>query len=95
MEDAKRQSQVTEKETKRELIKTEIVDVKHCCVEVMSCITLLEQDVEKYRDNAEEKHDFLFFLKVMLSEKQSKIKSKWRRLRFFLRQKVFDIKIFI
>ena len=77
LEDAKRQSQVTEKETKRELIKTEIVDVKHCCVEVMSCITLLEQDVEKYRDNAEEKHDFLFFLKVMLSEKQSKIKSKW------------------
>ena len=76
LEDAKRQSQVTEKETKGKLIKTEIADVKHCCAEVMSCITFLEQDVEKYCDNAEEKHDFLFFLKVMLSEKQLKIKSE-------------------
>ena len=57
MEDAKRQSQVTEKETKRKLIKTEIPDVKCCRVEVMSCITSLEQDVEKYCNEAEEKHD--------------------------------------
>ena len=41
LEDAKRQSQVTEKETKRKLIKTEIADVKRRCVEVMSCITSL------------------------------------------------------
>ena len=47
LEDAKRQSQVTEKETKRTLIKTEIADVKRRLVEVMSCINLLEQDVWK------------------------------------------------
>ena len=41
LEDAKRQSQVTEKETKRKLIKTEIADVKRRRVEVMSCITSL------------------------------------------------------
>ena len=33
LEDAKQQSQVTEKETKRKLFKTEIEDVKCCCVE--------------------------------------------------------------
>ena len=47
LEDAKRQSQVTEKETKRKLIKTEIAGVKRRLVEVMSCINLLEQDVWK------------------------------------------------
>ena len=57
MEDAKRQSQVTEKETKRKLIKAEIADVKRHRAEVMSCITSLEQDAEKYCDKAEEKHD--------------------------------------
>ena len=35
LEDAKQQSQVTEKETKRKLIKTEIAGVKHCHVEVV------------------------------------------------------------
>ena len=63
LEDAKRQSQVTEKETKHKLIETEIADVKRCCVEVISCITSLEQDVEKYCDKAEEKHDMSLFLK--------------------------------
>ena len=63
LEDAKRQSQVTEKETKRKLIKIEIADVKCHHVEVMSCITSLEQDVEKYCDEAEEKHYMSFFLK--------------------------------
>ena len=63
LEDAKRQSQVTEKETKRKLIKIEIADVKRHHVEVMSCITSLEQDVEKYCDEAEEKHYMSFFLK--------------------------------
>ena len=97
LEDAKRQSQVTEKETKRKLInpwsankmvkhtqticrqiademfefvwpfygvgasrvKTEI-DVKRRRVEVMSCITSLEQDVENYLDEAEDKHGYVF-----------------------------------
>ena len=30
----------------------------------MSCITSLEQDVEKYYDEAEEKHDMSLFLKT-------------------------------
>ena len=30
----------------------------------MSCITSLEQDVEKYCDEAEEKHDMSLFLKT-------------------------------
>ena len=63
LEDAKRQSQFTEKETKHKLSKTEIADVKCCHVEVMSCITLLKQDVEKYCDQAEEKHEMSLFLK--------------------------------
>ena len=42
LEDATRQSQVTEKETIRKLIKTEIADVKWRCVEFISCITSLE-----------------------------------------------------
>ena len=64
LEDANRQSQVTEKGTKRKLIKAEIADVKRHRVEVMSCITSLEQDVEKYCDEAEEKHDMSLFLKT-------------------------------
>ena len=59
LEDAKRRSQVTEKETKRKLIKKEIADVKRRRVEVMSCITSLVQDVEKYCDEAEEKRVFV------------------------------------
>ena len=39
------------------VIKTEMAAVQRRCVEVMSCITSLEQDVEKYCDEAEEKHD--------------------------------------
>ena len=41
----------------------QIADVKCCHVEVMSCITLLKQDVEKYCDKAEEKHEMSLFLK--------------------------------
>ena len=59
LEDAKRQSQVTETGTKCKLIKTEITDVKCCRVKVISCITSLVQDVEKYFDKVEEKHDFV------------------------------------
>ena len=64
MEGTKQQSQVTEKETKCKLIKTEMAAVKRRCVEVMSCVTSLEQDVEKYCDEAEEKHDMSLFLKT-------------------------------
>ena len=52
------------------------------CVEVMSCITSLEQDVEKYCAEAEEKHDISLFLKSNV-------------LVFTVRQKVFHIKSFI
>ena len=76
MEDAKRQSQVTEKGTKRKLIKTEIADVKRHRVEFMSCISSLEQDVEKYCDDVEEKHDMSLFLTSNVLRK-TKIKSKW------------------
>ena len=76
MEDAKRQSQISEKETKLKLIKTEIADVKRCCVEVMPCITSLEQDVEKYCDEAEEKHDMTLFLKSNALRKTIKDKKK-------------------
>ena len=78
LEDAKRQSQVTEKETKRKLIETEIADVKRCCVEVISCITSLEQDVEKYCDKAEEKHMSLFLksntLRKTIKDKKQVVK---------------------
>ena len=76
LEDANRQSQVTEKGTKRKLIKAEIADVKRHRVEVMSCITSLEQDVEKYCDEAEEKHVMSLFLKSNALRK-TKIKNKW------------------
>ena len=76
MEDAKRQSQISEKETKLKLIKTEIADVKRCCVEVMPCITSLEQDVEKYCDEAEEKHDMTLFLKSNALRKTIKDKKQ-------------------
>ena len=52
LEDAKQQSQVTEKETKHKLIKTEMRDLKLHHVEVLSSIISLEQDVEKYFDKA-------------------------------------------
>ena len=76
LEDAKWQSQVTEKETKCKLIKTEIADVKHCRLEFMSCITLFEQDVEKYCDEAEEKHDMSLFLKSNVLRKTIKDKKQ-------------------
>ena len=63
LEDARQQSQVTEKETKCKLIKTEMEGLKLHHVEVMSSIISLEQDVEKYFDEAEEKHDMSLFLK--------------------------------
>ena len=46
------------------------------CVEVMSCITSLEQDVEKYRDEAEEKHDISLFLKSNALRKTIKDKKQ-------------------
>ena len=76
LEDAKWQSQVTEKETKRKLIKTELADVKRCCVEFVSCGTFLEQGVEKYCDEAEGKHVLSLFLKSNALRK-TKIKRKW------------------
>ena len=41
----------------------QLADVKRRHVEVLSCITSLEQYVEKYCDEAEEKHDRSLFLK--------------------------------
>ena len=54
----------------------QIADVKCCHVEVMSCITLLKQDVEKYCDKAEEKHEMSSFLKSNALRK-TKVKRKW------------------
>ena len=76
LEDAKWQSQVTEKETNRKLIKTELADVKCRCVEVMYCGAFLEQGVEKYCDEAEGKYDLSLFLKSNALRK-TKIKRKW------------------
>ena len=76
LEDAKRPSQVTEKETKHKLIKTEIADVKRRRVEVMSCNTSLEQDVKKYCDEAEEKHDVSLFFKSNALRKTIKDKKQ-------------------
>ena len=46
-------------------------------VQVMSCITSLEQDDEKkYGDEAEEKHDTSLFLRSN-ALKKTKIKNKW------------------
>ena len=42
----------------------------------MSCITSLEQDDEKYGDEAEEKHDTSLFLRSN-ALKKTKIKNKW------------------
>ena len=54
----------------------QIADVKHHRVEVMSCITSLEQDVEKYCDEAEEKHDMSLFLKSNALRKTIKDKKQ-------------------
>ena len=56
--------------------KTEIADVKRGRVEIMSCITSLEQDVEKYCDEAEEKHDMSLFLKSNALRKTIKDKKQ-------------------
>ena len=45
-------------------------------VEVLSCITSLEQYVEKYRDEAEEKHDRSLFLKSNVLRKTIKRKKQ-------------------
>ena len=83
LEDANRQSQVTEKGTKRKLIKAEIADVKRHRVEVMSCITSLEQDVEKYCDEAEEKHMSLFLKSNALGKTIKDKKQVVKDLDFF------------
>ena len=54
----------------------QIADVKCCHVEVMSCITLLKQDVEKYCDKAEEKHEISLFLKSNALRKTIKSKKQ-------------------
>ena len=62
LEDAKKQSKVTGKE-KREMIQTEIRDVKRRQMEVMTCVVTLEKDVEKCCDGADAKPDIPLFLK--------------------------------
>ena len=45
----------------------------------MSCITSLEQDVEKYCDEAEENHDMYLFLKSNAVRKTIKDKNQMAR----------------
>ena len=93
LEDAKGQSQLTEKETKCKLTKTEIANVKRHRVEVMSCITSLEQNVEKYFDEAEEKHMSLFLKNKVLRKTIKDQKQVVKDLHFLISKLEEEAKI--
>ena len=76
LEEAKKTQVGNEKEKKRKMIDEESVQIKHRKMDIVSCINILNKDIDKCCKDAAEKHEISLVLKsndmrVAVKEKES------------------------